>query len=129
MSNLQTELSGRARQLEEAYNSLDASAVAAVYADDGAIELPNETVSGEEAIRGYWRGAMDAGIKRIEIRPNSATLDEATGSAQETGTIIATLEGVPEEQTSGDYQFDWIKDGDDWYIQRSRWSRPPIVTD
>jgi uncharacterized protein (TIGR02246 family) len=47
----------------------DATAVAAMYTERGQLLPPNEKiVEGRAAIERYWKAAMDAGIKTIELK-------------------------------------------------------------
>jgi len=52
------------------YKRGDAAGVAALYTEKGQVLPPNgDFVTGREALRKYWQGAMEAGIKesRLEI--------------------------------------------------------------
>lgn len=69
----ESDLAGRAAAWQEAFNSGDLEAVAAMYTEDGCRMPPNaETVDGRAAILENLRAAVDAGAAEIEITVTEA---------------------------------------------------------
>jgi uncharacterized protein (TIGR02246 family) len=51
-----------------AYNRGDAAAMAALYTEDGQLLAPNApTMTGREAVQGFWQAVMDMGVEKVAI--------------------------------------------------------------
>jgi ketosteroid isomerase-like protein len=69
----------------------DASAAAAVYADDARLLPPSaEPVHGRPAIEAFWRAGLDAGISRVELE--TLELARYDGLAYEIGRYSLRLD-------------------------------------
>ncbi len=80
------------QRLSRAVQDGDAAAAAALYTEDGKFLAPNaDFFSGRDAIQGFFQGAIDGGIKGL----NLATLElEIQGdSAHEVGTYELVADG------------------------------------
>ena len=98
----------------------DANAVASHYTATAWAFPPNgEIAKGREAITKVWKGAMDAGIKQVQL----TTLEvEAHGDvAHEVGTYVLMGEGG-KQLDSGKYVVVWKKDGGQWKLHRDIWN-------
>ncbi len=62
----QTDLDGLKATIDvsqSAFDARDPAAIAAIYAEDGAVMSPNsETVTGQAAIENFWREVLASGI-------------------------------------------------------------------
>ena len=81
-----------------AANAGDAEAIAAVYADDGALLAPNlPPQKGRDAIRAFWGGFLDAYTVRFEVA--SDTIEGRGDLAYNQGhyrfTAVPKAKGVP----------------------------------
>ena len=73
-----------------AYRRGDAGAVAAMYTEHGQLFPPNEPiVAGRAAIEGFWKAAIDGGMKTIELK--TIEVEGLGESAMEVGAY--TLHG------------------------------------
>jgi uncharacterized protein (TIGR02246 family) len=108
-----------------AYRRGDARAVAARYTEGGQLYPPNEkVVGGREAIERFWKAAMDAGVKAVELKTVEA---EGLGdSAVEAGTY--TLYGKDGATLDrGKYLVLWKRVGGEWRLHRDCWnSNEPV---
>jgi uncharacterized protein (TIGR02246 family) len=98
----------------------DARAVAAMYTEHGQLFPPNEPiVAGRAAIERFWKAAMDAGIKAIELK---ATEVEALGeSAVEVGAYaLHSKDGVAMDR--GKYLVLWKQVDGAWRLHRDCWN-------
>lgn len=51
-----------------AFNSGDAAGLAALYTEDGQLMPPNAgSMTGREAVQGFWQAVMDMGVKKAAI--------------------------------------------------------------
>lgn len=113
------------RQWEAAIAKGDGAAVAALYTANGQL-LPagSEAVTGTAAIRKFWQGVMDSGIRGAKL----TTLEvEAHGdSAHEVGQYELRDQGGKVLDT-GKYVVIWKRDGGRWRLHRDIWtsSQPP----
>ncbi len=69
----------------------DADAVASTYTDDAYLFAPStETAHGREAIRAFWKGVIESGVKDVSIGTgevaSSGDLAYAVGTLEVTGT-------------------------------------------
>lgn len=108
------------RQFMEAFGRGDAAAVARLYTR-GAQLLPAnyEAVAGTPAIEGFWRGAMDMGLKGAVLE----TLEvEAQGdTAYEVGRYtLKTVGGQVAD--NGKYLVIWKLEDGGWKLHRDIWT-------
>jgi uncharacterized protein (TIGR02246 family) len=108
----------------EAFKRGDAAAVAALYTSDARL-LPPEApmMTGTEAIKNFWQGAMNLGIKEATLE----TLDvESSGDnlACEIGKFTLSIEAPGGERTAqmGKYIVLWKNDGGTWKLQADIWN-------
>ena len=75
----------------EAYNRGDAAAAADFYAEDAKVLPANmEMVSGKQAIREFWKTAMEMGVKKINLETAEVGYDG--NLAYERGVSIVNIE-------------------------------------
>lgn len=101
----------------EAFKRGDAAAVASLYAEDAKLLPPNQrTARGREAIRQFWQGVMDMGVKEADIEIQEV---EAQGdTAYEVGRYTLTIQQGNGERASdaGKYVVIWKRQGDGWKL-------------
>lgn len=123
--DLKASIDARNSKFEEAYNAGDADAVAGFYATDGAVLPPGAArQEGREAIRAFWSGAMEHGLKDLDL---TAVEVYAQGNmATEVGTFTATMpaaEGSGATGIAGKYLVLWkLGDGGNWQLYRDIWN-------
>jgi uncharacterized protein (TIGR02246 family) len=108
-----------------AYGRGDARAVAAMYAEGGQLFPPNErVVTGRAAIEGFWKAAMDSGVKGVALK--TAEVESLGDSAVEAGTY--TLYGKDGTALDrGKYLVLWKRVGGAWRLHRDCWnSNEPV---
>jgi uncharacterized protein (TIGR02246 family) len=102
----------------------DAAGVAAHYTANGQLLPPNsDAVGGRQAIQAFWQGAMDMGIKSVNLE-----IAEAEGhgeTAHEVGRYTLQAEGG-QVLDQGKYVVIWKREGGQWKLHRDIWnsSRP-----
>jgi uncharacterized protein (TIGR02246 family) len=104
----------------KAYDQGDAKAVAAMYTEAGELFPPNERiVKGQPAIEAYWKAAIDAGIKGVELKTSEVwALGETVA---ETGRY--TLSGKNGESLDeGKYVVIWNRVDGKWKLHRDCWN-------
>jgi uncharacterized protein (TIGR02246 family) len=116
-----------ASKFEDAFNSGDGAAVGALYTEDAAVLPPDAArVDGREAIAQFWQGAIDAGLKELDLQ--TVEVLDAGDFAVELGEVSLTTTGsvgkaVP---VAGKYIVVWQR-GDDgtWRLHRDIWNLDP----
>lgn len=102
----------------------DASAVAGLYAEGARLLPPNsDFIEGHEAIRQFWQGALDMGIRGAKLE--TLEVEAAGDRAVEIGRYTLEVKGG-ETADTGKYLVVWKKEGESWKLYRDIWntSRP-----
>jgi uncharacterized protein (TIGR02246 family) len=117
------------QQFVEAFRRGDAGAVASLYTADGQLLPPHcGILTGREAIRAFWQGVLDTGLKEITLQTIEA---KASGHfAVEIGryTFLGADGRVAD---AGKYVVIWRRDLENWLLHQDIWntdlptSRPP----
>jgi ketosteroid isomerase-like protein len=108
------------KQFAAALSRGDGKALGAMYTATAQAFPPNsDIVQGREAIGRFWQGAIDAGVKGMEL----TTLEvEAHGdTAHEVGTYALTGEGG-KTLDRGKYVVIWKREGGQWKLHRDIWN-------
>ena len=102
----------------EGINAKDASMATSPYADDGSIMPPGApTMSGKDAIQGYWQAAIDGGLSNVVAKITAA---QVSGDiAVTTGTLEGAMGG---NALSGKYTLYLRKGSDGWKVQNDIWN-------
>lgn len=112
------------RRFVQAFTRGDAAAVAALYTSDAQLLPPNsDFVTGGDGIRKFWQGAMQMGIREVQLQTVGV---ETEGSrATELGRYTLLLDGG-QVADSGKYLVVWKAEGGNWKLHRDVWntSRP-----
>ena len=97
----------------------DASGIIAMYTANAQMFPANSDIVSGPAIRQFWQGAVDAGIRNLTL----TTLEvEAQGNiAYEVGTYA--LPGDDNKMLDvGKYVVVWKREGDQWRLHRDIWT-------
>lgn len=111
-------------EFTSAFAAQDAASVAGFYTSDAQLLPPNaDFVTGQEAIRTFWQGVMDAGVAGATL-----TTVEAMGT-DDMAVEIGRYELSAGDGTSideGKYIVWWQRTPDGWRLHRDIWnsSRP-----
>lgn len=99
-------------------NAKSADQATAPYAEDGAIMPPGApTMTGHDAIRGYWQAAIDGGLSGVVANPTDA---QVSGDIAVTmGTLAASM---GDQALAGKYVLFLRKGEDGWKVQRDIWN-------
>jgi uncharacterized protein (TIGR02246 family) len=114
-------------KFEDAFNGGDGAAVGALYTEHAAVLPPDGArVDGNAAIAEFWQGAIDAGLKDLDLQ--TVEVLDAGDLAVEVGKVSLTTSGsvgkaVP---VAGKYIVVWQR-GDDgsWRLHRDIWNFDP----
>ena len=112
---------------EEAFNSGNAEAVAALYTQSGAVLPPDAArVDGREDIQAFWQGAMEAGVSDVDLRTIEVGGDG--DFAYSVGALTLQVPGENGEKVTvaGNFLVVWQR-GDDgvWRLHRDMYSFDP----
>jgi uncharacterized protein (TIGR02246 family) len=114
-------------EFEDAFNDGDGAAVGALYTQDAAVLPPDGArVDGRKAIAEFWQGAIDAGLKNLDLQ----TLEvlDAGDLAVEVGKVSLTTTGSVGKAVpmAGKYIVIWQRDDDGaWRLHRDIWNLDP----
>ena len=103
------------KRFAAAFNCGDAAGAVDGYTEDATILPPgSELIQGRQNIQRFWQGAMDAGIRAVDLE----TLDlRVSGDmAREIGRATLTLgpEGGPETTDIAKYVVVWERSAGNW---------------
>lgn len=109
----------------KAFNSGDAKAVAALYADDARLAPPGSSaIDGRAAIEAYWKDDIGAGG---EVTTLTAGGSMATGDLLHVDGAyeVKSKSGMP--MARGQYVQLWRRDSGQWKVQEEMWRIDPAV--
>ena len=113
------------RDWMSAFKRADAGGLARCYTSHGQLLPANsDFVKGTDAIRAFWQGALDMGLKEAVLE----TLEvEAHGDTAIEMGQYRLLIGSGTVADSGKYIVVWKNDGGSWKLHRDIWttSQPP----
>ncbi len=103
-----------------AYAKGDAKAIAEMYTENARVLPPNaKVVENRKAIEEFWKGAMDAGIKAIELKTVEVESFGDTIVEQGTATLFGKDEVVVDKIK---YLVVWKRVGGKWRLHRDCWN-------
>ena len=105
----------------------DTAGMTATYTADAMLLPPgNEAVTGAEAIRAFWQGTLDSGVRGLKLEIMS--VDAAGDLAVETGNYAIT-DANGGQVDRGKYMVTWKREGSAWKMYRDIWSSsvPPAA--
>jgi uncharacterized protein (TIGR02246 family) len=108
------------KRFEKAVSRGDAAGIASLYTETAKIFPANgKVVSGQKAIREYWKGAIDSGFKRITL--TTVELEAHGDTAYEIGKYTVPGEGG-KIYDAGDYVVIWKRANGQWKLYRDIWT-------
>ncbi|WP_247236051.1 DUF4440 domain-containing protein [Telluribacter sp. SYSU D00476] len=117
-------ITGQIRQCNDAFEAAfvqqDSASVAALYTPDALLLPPGYAeFKGIQAVRDFWRGAMEMGVARIRLTTVEA--EEHGDTATEIGNfVISSATGDTIDQ--GKYLVIWKRKDGRWYLHRDIWN-------
>jgi uncharacterized protein (TIGR02246 family) len=106
--------------LMEAFNSGDAAGVAALYTAEGKLLPANsDFVTGPQAIREFWQGAMEMGIKSVQLE--TIEVEGMGKMAYEVGKYQLFADGN-QMLDQGKYIVIWKQVEGEWKLHRDIWN-------
>lgn len=119
-SGIRDEIRQGADGFENGFERQDALALADLYTDGGMV-LPtgSDFITGRDAIRDFWQGAIDAGVRkaRLEIKE----VDLAGDTAIDVGQYeLSGADGQVIDR--GKYIVIWKRERDAWKMHRDIWN-------
>ena len=105
---------------EQTYGRGDAQGMADLYTEDGML-LPtgSDFVRGKEAIRNFWQGAMDMGIKDAKL--DIVEVEHQGDTVIEMGQYtLKSADGAVMDQ--GKYVVIWKQEHGQWKLHRDIWN-------
>ena len=103
-----------------AFRRGDAAAVANLYTVGGQLLPPNsEVVSGHDAIRAFWQGAMDLGLTEAVL--DTVEIDGSGDTAMEVGKYTLRFAGG-QVADFGKYVVIWKAEAGAWKLHRDIWN-------
>ncbi len=99
-------------------NAKSADQATAPYADDGAIMPPGApTMTGPDAIKGYWQAAIDGGLGDVV-----ATITDVQVNGDIALTMGTLAGSMGDQELSGKYVLYVRKGNAGWKVQRDIWN-------
>lgn len=101
----------------------DAAGIAGLYTADARLLPPDHAMmNGTHAIRSFWQGAMDMGVKAVALE--TLTVDARDDHAYEVGKYILTLHpaGGQRTEVGGKYVVVWQKRNGGWKLHVDIWN-------
>jgi uncharacterized protein (TIGR02246 family) len=123
MDNVRAAIEATNQKFASAFSNANPSGVAALYTENAHILPPgSETVEGRTNIESFWQGAMNSGIKEVQIQ----TLDvEVYGEniAREIGKgVLKGEQGGESVNLTVKYVVIWKKEGSEWKLDVDIWN-------
>lgn len=123
--NIRSRIEAANGQFMNAFKRGDAAVLASLYTAQGQLLPANsDFVKGTEAIRGFWQGALNTGLKQVALETIEV---EAHGdTAIEMGRYKLFV-GNGSVADAGKYIVIWKNEGGIWKLHRDIWttSQPP----
>lgn len=95
----------------------DADAIAALYADDAYMLVPNQVrIAGREGIKSTWADMLSANMA-LTFTPNRIEIADAGDMAYEVGTYNLAMDGPDGRvQDNGKYVVVWMSEEGEWHV-------------
>jgi uncharacterized protein (TIGR02246 family) len=107
-------------QFMAAFKRGDSAALASLYTAQGQLLPANsDFVRGTEAIRGFWQGALDMGVKQVTLE--TVEVEAHGDTAIEVGRY-KLLVGNGSIADAGKYIVIWKNERDAWKLHRDIWT-------
>jgi len=105
----------------EVFEAGDAAGVAALYAEGGVVLPPGgEAVTGTDAVTAFWQGAMDSGVKGLDLTTVDVFAIDKENIVEVGRAELFDADGGLIQ--AGHYIVYWRKEGGDWKLFRDIWN-------
>jgi len=118
--SVRQEILGANKAFMEAFGRGDSAELASFYTKNGKLLPPNsDFIAGMEAIRVFWQGAMDMGIKGAKLE--TVEVEGQENAVFEVGNYV--LSGAQGEvMDRGKYVVIWKSQRGKWKVHRDIWN-------
>lgn len=123
MTKIIDEIRSANRNFMDAFGRGDAAGVAALYTPDAKLLPPDsQMMNGTEAIRSFWQGAMNLGIKEAKLE--TVEVDARDNVAFEIGKYTLTIQpqGGQKVIATGKYVVVWKNEDGKWKLYADIWN-------
>lgn len=123
MANVIDEIRAANRSFMDLFKQADAAGVAALYTHDARLLPPDSPMmTGTDAIRSFWQGAMNMGIREASLE--TVAVEGGDSLAYEIGTYTLTIqpEGGQKKTAAGKYVVVWKSEGGKWKLHVDIWN-------
>ncbi len=101
-----------------AFAQKDAGALAKFYTKDGQLLPPgSEVVTGRDGIQAFWQGALDMGVRGLDI--DTVEIEAHRDTAIQVGKFTAFTGNT---QLAGKCLLIWKLEGRSWKVRRDIWN-------
>ena len=123
MENAQAAIKTMNQKFMDAFKRGDAAGIAALYTDEAKLLPPgNQMTTGREAIKSFWQGAMNKGIKEANLE--TVGIEAGGDLAYEIGRFALAVQPESGERTTltGKYVVVWKKQAGAWKLHADIWN-------
>jgi uncharacterized protein (TIGR02246 family) len=123
MEKIRNAINSANQQFMNAFSRGDAAAIAALYTEDAKLLPPdNQMMSGTEAIKAFWEGAMSMGIKEVML--DTIDVEARDDLAYEVGKATLTIQpsGAQSMTVTAKYLVVWKNQAGDWKLHVDIWN-------
>lgn len=123
MENISDAITSANRKFMDVFKKGDATGLAALYTRDAKLLPPDHPmINGTEAIRSFWQGAMNMGIKEATLE--TVEVEARADLAYEIGrfTLIIQPQGGERMTTTGKYVVVWKNQDGSWKLHVDVWN-------
>ena len=115
------EIEARNEAFRVAYESRDASAVAALYTEDGSASPPNATsVTGHAGLAEFWGGVMASGVASARLTTSEVFYAGGDVATESGSAVLALADGSIADEAK--YIVVWKKTDAGWRMLRDLWN-------
>ena len=123
-TDIRADITAGNQHFMDAFGRGDAAGLANLYTAGGQVFPPHsEIITGHDAIRAFWQGAMDAGLTEATL--DTVEVERLGETAVEVGRYTLRAKGG-QVADAGKYVVVWKTEGGGWKLHRDIWntSRP-----
>lgn len=119
-TNIRAQITAGNKQFMEAFARGDAAQMANLYTLKGQLLPPtSDFVRGRDAIRAFWQGALDMGLRQAQLKTVEVESHEKT--AIEVG-MYTLLTAAGQVADAGKYVVIWKNERGAWKLHRDIWN-------
>ena len=123
LGDVRSEIEAANRELMDAFAQGDAARLVSLYTTDGQLLPPDrDTIKGRDALKSFWQGGMDAGVKAIQLEIDEVEKFGDTAYEMGRATVIG---GDSEVLGRAKYIVIWKQEDGQWKIHRDIFNSSP----